>query len=243
MPLLDHFRSPIVDLLNWEELHGAWAPAIALHLNRKWLPKEFVAKGKTHAGPNIVVDVATFERNQLPIAALGNGGGVAVLPTTWAPPEPLTTIPSVFPDAFEVKVFSTERGKQLVGAIELVSPGNKDRTDKRKAFISKCASYLHEGISLIIVDLVTDRHFNLHNELMRWMEGAATALLPDREHLYAAAYRPVERGEDAQIDVWVERCAIGSPLPTMPLRLTGDIFVPVELESTYLEICQGYRAI
>src|SRR4051812_39400342 len=124
MPLLDHFRPPVIDLCTWEELHGAWAPAIALLLNRKWLPREFVAKGSTHAGPKVEVDVATFEVARLPTGLLGNGGGVAVLPKAWAPPAPQATMPAVFPDTFEVKVFSTHPNRRLVAAIELVSHGN-----------------------------------------------------------------------------------------------------------------------
>lgn len=243
MPLLDHFRPPVRDILKWEEVHGAWAPAIALHLNRKWLSGDFVAIGKTHAGPSVEVDVAAFEREALPSAPFRNGGGVVTLPKTWAPPPALATMPIAFPDTFEVKVFSTERGRKLVGAIELVSPGNKDRGSKHKAFISKCASYLHEGVSLVLIDLITDRHYNLHNELIRWLEGPESALLPPEDHLYAAAYRPALREEVSQLDVWIERCAVGAPLPTMPLRLTGDLFVPIEFETTYVEICQGYRAM
>jgi hypothetical protein len=51
------------------------------------------------------------------------------------------------------------------------------------------------------------------------------------------------RGETPQIDVWAESCAIGAALPTMPLRLTGDLFVPVEFEATYLETCRQRRLI
>ena len=46
-------------------------------------------------------------------------------------------------------------GATLVGAIELVSPGNKDRAEAHRAFAAKCASYLHEGIGLVIIDVVT----------------------------------------------------------------------------------------
>jgi hypothetical protein len=243
MPLLDHFHPPLDEDLTGEELHAAWGPLLALTLNRRWLPSAFIAKGHTHVGAEVEVDVATFERGKLPAGPLGNGGGVVTMPQVWAPPEPLLSMAAIFPDTFEVRVFSTERGKRLVAAVELVSRGNKDRADKRRMFVAKCASYLSQGVSLVIVDIVTDRHFNLHNELLRWMNSPTAALLPDEAHLYATAYRPVLRGEEPQIDVWVERCGVGSPLPTMPLRLTGDLFVPLELEATYMEICQGYRAI
>ncbi len=54
------------------------------------------------------------------------------------------------------------------------------------------------------------------------------------------AYRPVRRKRD-QIDLWMHRLAVGSPLPTMPLRLTGNLFVPVDLEAPYTEACRRRR--
>jgi hypothetical protein len=43
-------------------------------------------------------------------------------------------VPAVFPDAVEVIIFESEGGSRLVAAIELVSPGNKDRDTHRQAF-------------------------------------------------------------------------------------------------------------
>ena len=54
-------------------------------------------------------------------------------------------------------------------AIELVSPGNKDRPEARRAFAAKCAGYLTAGVGLVVVDIVTDRLANLHNELIELM--------------------------------------------------------------------------
>ena len=72
----------------------------------------------------------------------------------------------MFPDDIEVQVFATVTGATLVGAIELVSPGNKDRPETRRAFAAKCVSYLTRGIGLIVVDIVTNRLANLHNEVI-----------------------------------------------------------------------------
>jgi hypothetical protein len=69
------------------------------------------------------------------------------------------------------------------------------------------------------------------------------ACLPDTVELYASAYRPVVREEKAEIDIWAQRCALAEPLPTMPLRLTGDLFVPVEFELAYLETCRRRRLL
>jgi hypothetical protein len=65
--------------------------------------------------------------------------------------------------------------------------------------------------------------------------------LPADVQLYAVAYRPVQRSDRAEIDFWHASCSVGTPLPTMPLRLVGDLFVPVDLEATYQEACKRRR--
>jgi hypothetical protein len=240
MPLLDHFHPPVKDLLPWESLHAGWATRLADALNERWLPSGFLAVEHTHLGPRVEIDVATFERPGTQAQAGGDGGPVATLPRTWAPPAATCTVPATFPDRFEVRVFADRGGWSLVAAVELISPGNKDRADERRAFAAKCASYLHEGVSVALVDIVTNRHANLHNEVMRLLN-AAPALLPDETFLYAAAYRPVLRQDRPEVDVWTQHVAVGEPLPTMPLRLTGDLFVPVDFESAYHETCRRRR--
>jgi hypothetical protein len=243
MPLLDHFHAPVQDLLPWESLHAAWATRLADDLNERWLPPQFLAVEHTHLGPRVEIDVATFERPGQGPASTGDGSLVATLPRTWAPPVATCTVPALFPDRFEVRVFSTRSGWALVGAIELVSPGNKDRAEERRALAGKCAGYLHQGVSVVLIDIVTDRRFNLHNEVLGLLNGAAAARLPEDVYLYAAAYRPVLRQDRPEIDVWTERCVVGAPLPVLPLRLTGDVFVPVNFEAAYQETCRRRRLI
>jgi hypothetical protein len=244
MPLFDHFRPPVEYDLPWDSLHSGWASSIAVALNQRWLTRDFIALEHTHVGPHVEIDVGTFERPGSPTgpSTSNGGGGVATAPEVYAPPQALATIPAVFPDRFEVRVFTTREGRRLVGAIELISPANKDRPEERQAFLAKCANYLSQGVSVVILDVVTPRHANLHNELMGWLN-APKAQLPDEVHLYAAAYRPVLRGAAPQCDVWARPCAVGAALPTMPLRLTRDLFVPVEFEATYLETCRQRRLI
>ena len=91
----------------------------------------------------------------------------------------------MFPDDIEVQVFSTSTGATLVAAIELVSPGNKDRPETRGAFAAKCVSYLTRGIGLIVVDIVTNRLANLHNEVMTLLGQGAPFLLEPAATTYA----------------------------------------------------------
>src|SRR5262245_48014312 len=158
MPLYDHFRPPVEQELPWDALHSSWATRLADALNERWLPKQYVALEHTHVGPLVDIDVATLERGGVPSSTGGNGGGVATLPQVWAPPAAVLAIPAVFPDRFEVRILATAHGRPLVAAIELISPSNKKSPDERDAFVAKCASYLQQGVSLTVIDVVTDRH-------------------------------------------------------------------------------------
>src|SRR5262249_19834060 len=155
MPLFDHFRPPVEYDLPWDSLHSAWATYLATALNQRWLTRDFIALEHTHVGPYVEIDVGTFERPGSKSPSMPNGGGVAPLPQVYAPPQALAAIPAVFPDRFEVRVFTTYEGRRLVGAIEFVSPGNKDRPEERQAFLAKCASYLSQGVSVVVLDIVT----------------------------------------------------------------------------------------
>ena len=147
---------------------------------------------------------------------------------------PAMVIPAAFPDSFEVLVFESEGGTRLVAAIELVSPGNKDRDAHRQAFAVKCASYLCRGISLIVIDIVTTRQANLHDQMMRVLGHGETFALPAETALYAVAYRPIVRDQQERIEVWPAPLEIGRPLPVLPLALDAEQVLPVDLEATYM---------
>ncbi len=246
MPLRDHFHPPVKALLEWDTLHSGWASNVTEALNTQWLPPEFIAKEHRHGEGRLEIDVATYERAHGPAPGPpggpnGAGAGTAPLPRLYTPPDAVRTMPGVFPDVYEVRVFNTDSGSHLVAAIEFISPGNKDRAAERRAFAAKCAAYLQIGVSLVLVDVVTTRRANLHNEIIRLMESGEEYLMPAENSLYAVAYRPVVRGEKPEIDLWPAPLAVGEALPTMPLRLLHDLFVPVELEATYTETCRKRR--
>ncbi len=239
MPLHDHFHGPMSLELPWDTLHSSWASDLARGLNTRWLQRPFRALEHTHAGAGIEIDIGAMRRE----SPGGNGTAVAILAQTWtAPPALLVAQPLEVPEAYEVRVFEGPGGWNLVGAIELVSPGNKDREAKIQAFVTKCAAYLHAGVSVVIVDVVTNRSVNFHNRLLAHLN-ITSARLPDEVSLYASAYRPVDRDGKTEIDIWCVPCRLGADLPTMPLRLTGELFVPVELELAYMETCRSHRAL
>jgi hypothetical protein len=155
MPLLDHFHPPLSEERSWEGFHSAWAATLAEDLNQR-LPAGYFAEPQSHGGMGVEIDVPTWDSNAARSTTAAPTATQAE-PLLWAPPVPARTIPAVFSDDIEIKVISTLSGPRLVAAIELVSPRNKDRQEARQAFAVKCASYLHQSVSLIVVDVVTGR--------------------------------------------------------------------------------------
>ncbi|HEY7329975.1 MAG TPA: DUF4058 family protein [Gemmataceae bacterium] len=243
MPLLDHFHPPLSTERRWESFHSSWATRIADALTERWLPPNYIAEEHTHLGPSIEIDVATFERETTTAGAETNGGVATAGPKVWAPPSADGSFAAVFPDTFEIRVLCTDTGPKLVAAIELISPGNKDRASERRAFAIKCASYLYQGISVIIVDIVTNRRANLHNEILDLMKGVDSLQLPPESNLYAVAYQPLRRGKEDVIDIWRSPLELGRALPTLPLGLRADFVIAVNFEETYTETCRRKRII
>lgn len=238
MPLLDHFQAPLYPLHSWESFHARWAVAILDALNESLPPERYLGEVQVHVGTRIEADVAEFQVGPPDEAGNGAAGGLAV--QTWAPPVAARTVPFLFPDDIEVQVFDMRDGKRLVAVIELVSPANKDRPESRRAFAAKCLAYLERGIGVIIVDIVTTRTANLHNELLDLLGQPPDPDLADAG-LYATAYRPAHRGEANELDLWPAPLAVGEPLPLLPLALRGAFFVPVDLDATYTDTCRRSR--
>jgi hypothetical protein len=225
MPLRDHFHGDLNDRRHWESFHSGWASTIVCRLNMEILSSRYRSAPFAHLG--IGVEVEDDE----------------VATALWAPPTPVLTLAVDLPaqDVFEVCVYDDERGRQLVAAVELVSPGNKDRPENRRAFAIKCAAYIQQQVSVVVVDIVTERHANLHVELMDLLERTEAAPWPEGQDIYAVAYRTTKENNAWRLDLWPEPLALGQPLPTLPLWLASNLAVPLELEATYEETCQVLR--
>jgi hypothetical protein len=245
MALRDHFHPPLSDLRHWESFHARWATVIADTLETELLPPGYFAEVQVHVDSRVEVDIAAFEDDQSAPLGISGRGDVAEATATiprqvWTPPAPAMVLPAVFPDRIEVLIFISEAGPTLVAAIELVSPRNKDRASSRQAFATKCANYLHHGVGLVIVDIVTNRRANLHNEMISLL-GFADDFQFESDSIYAIAYRPIQRADGGEIDVWPYSLAVGESLPQMPLPLDKGQCLRLNLEHTYSQACQRMR--
>lgn len=241
MPLLDHFHPPLAPRRHGESFHVNWAGAMADDLNQRLLPEGYFAEEHAQLGARVEIDVATFA-DEPSGGAAGHAVGAATLRSkVWTPPAPTFSLPAAFPDSFEVLIFENEGGARLVAAIELVSPANKDREAHRRAFAVKCASFLCRGISLVMIDIVSSRRANLHNDTLAVLGHNAEGTLPDSISMYAAAYRPIVRDGVETIETWTNSLSIGQSLPVLPLALNAETCLPLDLEATYEAACNRRR--
>lgn len=232
MTLLDHFRPPLATQRHWHSFHNAWATYIAEDLNQR-LPIGYFAESNVQFG--IEIDVATFDEDHPDLLS----PPVTSTADEWQPTPPTQVIPfeAGAVEQVEVGIFSTEQNTHLIGAIEIVSPANKDRASQREAFVTKCQSYLEQGIGLMIVDIVTTRTQSLHQQLL---EKVGTIFEEKQTNLYATAYR-VTAEEPPQLEVWYELLELGRSLPALPLWLKSGGCFPVNLQQTYDRTCQAQR--
>jgi len=225
MPLLDHFHPPARIRAPWESLGTLWVSKLMAHLNRLLPRDRYQAFATVHLGSEAEADIAEFE---VPGDWLATGdGGVATLAVP-----PVVTVEVAIRDEFEVEVKDVREGMSLVGVIEFISPANKDRPETREKLVSKTLAYLDLGVGVILVDIVTNRSANLHNELVASLRARAAARLPDVP-TYVAGYRPTRDGDRWTIDMWPYVAPVGAVVPTVPLALKGGPLVPVDLEGTY----------
>ncbi len=96
---------------------------------------------------------------------------------------------------------------------------------------------------MVVVDIVTSRSANLHNELIDLLELGDAFKMSDEVTTYATAYHPFRRLSEEATDAWLARIHVGEPLPTLPLFLRRGPCLPLELESIYADVCRHARLI
>jgi len=232
MPVIDHFSEKIQRVSHFHSFHNAWATYIAADLN-EFLPKGFIAEPNVQLGSLCEIDVRADE-------FLTEGERTLLM--QYQTPAMTARVHASIPDETEIFIVNLEQTRRTVGAIEIVSPSNKDRPVNREMFASKCCSLISQGISLVIVDIVTVRPFNFHNELLRRLRTTAGKIQEvERTPLYCSAYRYTFDAERPSVEIWAYALKVRDVLPELPLFISTEIAVPVRLEETYMETRKRFR--
>lgn len=211
------------------------------------LPAGYVAEPRVHLGSYYEIDVCAFEQSadDESFSSPAPKSNVAIATAVQAAPAPTLTLDAEFPEeyCYEVLIFDVELERRLVAAIEIVSPANKDRPDSRRLFAAKCLNLLKQGVCLSIIDLITIRQFNLYAELLTLIKRSDSGTNAKHPATYAVTCRKRETTEGSKLDVWSSPVAIGEPLPSLPIWLTDQLTLTLNLEVSYEETCRVLRII
>jgi hypothetical protein len=234
MPLRDHYRRPL-DRIPADGVHGMWPGMMVQNLFDQLPPNYFLAP-QVQLGARLEYDVATYEIENSAERLHSTNGGTATL----APPEPTLLLDCDLPlqDEYEVRIHDHDNNRRLVATVEIVSPSNKDRPENRRAFVAKCATLLQQGVCVSIVDIVTVKQFNLYADLLDLMGRSDPLMGTDPPAIYAVTLRGDTRGKRPKVKTWAHILQLGQPLPTLPIVLSDDLAITLDLEWSYEQTCK-----
>lgn len=224
MPVHDWTR---VDAGLFHAFHHRWIDAISDALNGGVLPSDYFALPEQNIrGP--IPDVLALR-----LAADDDEPGTGGVAVATAPPQ-TRVVRRAEADIYAAKanrIAVRHRHGEIVAVIEIVSPGNKGSRTEFAAFVKKSAELIRQNVHVLIIDLFppTPRDpQGIHKAVWDEFVEEDFALPPDKP-LTLAAY---DAGPPRV--AYVESIGVGDPLPSMPLFLRPEIYVPAPLEATYL---------
>ncbi len=145
------------------------------------------------------------------------------------------TVAAFTPDA--LRALHVDWHGQLIAAIELVSPRNKDRLDSKVRYARRYLGYLRQGVHLMLVDVFAQPAGFSFADAISDDLGLGEAPTPPP---FAISYRvgaQVPNGDamGTQVAVWCRTMEAGQRLSELPLSLDEDAAVVIDLETTYHE--------
>jgi hypothetical protein len=227
------------ELSGWDGVHLLWIAEL-LHWVKPRLPAGYrayvgaiplLAVGAPSERPDVRVRRWPEEEPQTETAP-----GAPAVEVGAALEEPDVEVAAA-PIAPAASVYVEMRG-QLVAAIELVSPRNKDRPDSRATYLARYLGYLLAGVHLVLVDV--HRHplaFSFADRIAQELQ----ITRPPCPAPFAISYRvggPAATG-GSLLGIWQRGLTVSAALPRMVLPLTVEAQVPIDLEQTYGRAAEG----
>jgi hypothetical protein len=226
MPVHDWTR---VDAGLFHAFHQRWIGALCDALNAGSLPPDYYALPEQNIkGP--IPDVLTLRLTPGTDESSEDDKGSLAVAT--APPRTRLIRRSeanLYADKAD-RITVRHRHGDVVGVIEIVSPGNKGSKAEFKAFVDKSAALIRHKVHLMVIDLFPPTKRDpqgIHKAIWDEFEEEEFVLPPDKP-LVLASY---DAGPP-QV-AYVETYGVGDALPEMPLFLRPEIYVPAPLEATY----------
>jgi hypothetical protein len=228
MPLHDW-----ADRSGWEGVHHLWITEL-LRWVKPRLPEGYrayigsaptVAVGAPPERPDVSVRRWSEEQGKPPIPA-PNEQGAAETPLD-EPDEEIAVLALGPSTALYI-----ERQGRLISAVELVSPRNKDRPVARATYLARYVGYLLEGVHLLLADVhPRPLNFSFADAIAQELQMRQPLCPPPM----AVSYRVGEPAASGGriLAIWRRPLVVGQPLPVMPLPLTVETAIRIDLEHTY----------
>lgn len=241
MPLHDWSR---VESGIFHAFHTTWISEIQNELNRQ-LPGRYYALAEQHAG-GFIADVLTL---QSPGEQNGTNGvddeptGKQIDPEDAAGTAVANRAPAVaVQEKIDADVKDLQRtltirhvsNHRIVALLEVVSPANKDREQRVNEFVLKNVDAIQRGIHVLIIDLfAASSHdpYGIHPLIRSRLQSVGESVSPRATLASYAAGEP--------INAYLEFPADDEPLKKMPIFLTSDRYIDVDLEETYKRAWSG----
>jgi hypothetical protein len=225
MPLHDW-----TDERGWDSVHPFWLAYLV-----EWVQPRLPEGYKAFLGgvPSLTVD--------------SGNGKPDVNVRQWKPCPPAEAVPAdtavMEPDLEASVTFTLDPQRavhidfhgQLIAAIEIVSPRNKDRASAKETYSNRYLGYLNLGVHLLLVDVLPRPRGYSFSDAITSDLGLDLSPLPPP---FAATYRvgevvPVGDDMGTLVGLWRRQLQVGQPLPTLPLPLSVHQAVQIDLEETY----------
>lgn len=231
MPVHDWTR---VDAGIFHHFHHEWISEISRALNRNLEGTDYYALAEQIAG-GVGPDVLALQR---PLAApklekrtrKRKSGGVALAESPPKVKFRITNPPFWYAMKKKAVTIRHVSEHMVVAVLEIVSPGNRAGRSVMNAFLRKVQDLLSAGVHLAVIDLFPPTKRDPEGiHLMVWGEDEYDVYHFDPAKPLTCASYIGGMGAEA----FVEPLAVGDKLPTIPLFLTPEEYVPVPLEATY----------
>jgi hypothetical protein len=226
-----------VDDGTFHAFHLAWIGEMQKSLNGGILPEGFYAMAEQHAGETIpdVLALHTSDSDAGPLPEPNEG--VATLTKTRPKVDSRLTATSSPKGKRRTIAIRHVSHHRVVALVEIVSPANKDRKAHVAAFVNKMVAALQLGIHVLLIDLFPPGKHDpggMHGAVWDRFEPDTENASPEGQPFALASYTG---GKPAK--GYVSFVALGDELPAVPLFLTPERFVSLELEPTYAEAYAG----
>lgn len=222
------------DCPGWEGVHHLWI-ADLLRWVKPRLPEGY--RAYIGAAPRVAVgapaeqpDVGVHKTHgQTPEKATNGPPRVNIAGAARMAPDQEIAVAVIDPES----ALFVESHQRLVAAVELISPRNKDRPIARATYLARYAGYLLEGVHLLLIDVhPRPAGFSFAEQIAAQLQFTQESLPAP----FAVSYRVGEPAATGGriLGIWRRALQAAQRLPVLPLPLSVDAEVPVDLEATYV---------